>query len=333
MVEAFNTAIKYLDTEISTNYDGTNEDLEFMTLQSLYLLAQSKLPAVIRLLSLTKPKLPETMGANSLVFYADGYDECGKNIQVAIKIALQYTGIGQDEIFKLNQTLSENGISPKVYYQELFPFSDDNNLMIFVSERIIPYEKFVWRSVYQKKRAAVSLLDKVFRLHKLGIVHNDIKYENFGMNSVGEVYLFDFDNYHSITPNRCSVSSSSGICHPPFELRQNYIKNKMGNRIVDLFPAVACVLGDILGIRYWQFSNEQILEKTESTKRFNRGKIYYWIQKNMSRNFPTYRYSQEPFWYALTNLLYMILKESDRSKKSFNHRAKVLIERMRNNLI
>ena len=32
-----------------------------------------------------------------------------------------------------------------------------------------------------------------------GFVHNDIKYENLGLDTDGNIYLFDFDNFSEIS--------------------------------------------------------------------------------------------------------------------------------------
>jgi serine/threonine protein kinase len=274
------------------------------------------------------------MGANSLVFCVKGKGPKGRPIDAVIKVSLQGTWINTDQITTLNQIISRNNIGPFIYSEQTHEYGSDEYLLsIVMSARIIPFEQFRWTSVSQKKRAVVSLMEKVFKLHQCGFVHNDLKYENFGMTPNGEVYIFDFDNFDKVTATKCSVDLSSSLCHPPTELRTDYIKAKLGNRIVDLFPAIACTIGDIIGVKFWQFTNEQLAEKSNCLAKFNRGKTYFWIQHNLSKKIRGYTFTKEPFWYAFTNLVHLILKEvSIRTRKSFYRRANVLIKRMRAHL-
>ena len=62
-------------------------------------------------------------------------------------------------------------------------------------------------------------------MHSLGYVHNDIKYENLGLDIDGNIYLFDFDNFSEISKTSCSKLLSSTVCYPPDILVEASISN------------------------------------------------------------------------------------------------------------
>jgi hypothetical protein len=320
---------KYLNT-INSNFDGTCENLEFLTLLDLYNRSRPALLSIGSKFSLGNFSLPTEMGANSLVIYS-GATVRGKKKNIAIKISLGFTHSNSNNLDYVLKLASDFKISPKILHQELVEFgSPDAKIKIVLSTQIIPFSSFKWSSVNQIKQATVSLIEKTLLLHSWGYVHNDLKYENFGMDKNGTVYLFDFDNYSQIKKLKCPLNLSSSVCHPPPALMNDYLEKKLGNRIIDLFSIVSIILGDFYGIKFWQFSKEQFQEKTKAVSNFNRGKIYYWIQHNLAKKFKGYAHEKNPFWYALTNFVHLILKEvATRSRRNFIIRANRLVERMK----
>lgn len=325
-------ATKYLYT-YESNFDGFSSSDNYMTLPKLYHLSKPVLLRIGRKFNLTNFALPHCMGSNSLVIYADGFiDE--KPQSVAIKISVPNRYFNNAELERLQYMVSDLEIAPKIVYDEDLEFGSSRYFIkIVVSHKVTPFELFRWKDVTQMKVAAVTLLEKVLKLHSLGYVHNDIKLANFGLASDGTAYLFDFDNYAKVKPHKCDVSLSTSTCHPPHFFRQEYITKGLGSRAIDLFPVMSIILGDILGVTFWKFTNEQFPEKIKALANFNRGKIYYWIQHNMSRQFADYSYQKSPFWYALTNIAHLFFREaSTRCRRRFLKRASLLVTIMKANI-
>jgi len=320
-----------LDT-YSSNFDGTDDYLEYLTLQGLYKLSKSTLLSIGSRFNLTNFSLPDEMGNNSLVIYSNGEID-GQIKPISIKIYL----IHEDAITEsehVQRLVSDMEISPKIIYHQLVNFSSSEfKIKIVLAQKIIPYPSFKWKSIRQLKLATVSLIEKTLKFHSLGFVHNDLKHENFGMDLDGNVYLYDFDNYGTIKNYKCSLSLSSSVCHPPPGIRFDYINQKLGNRIIDLFSIVSIILGDFYKVRFWQFSNEEFPKKNRAIQNFNRGKVYYWIQHNLTFIFRGHSAEKSPFWYALTNFVHLIIKDfANRTHRSFFKRAMVLISRMKANI-
>jgi len=323
--------IKNLDN-YSSNLNGLDKNTDYLTLEKVYQMSKPMLLTIGNKYSLSHFSLPDVMGANSLVIFADILID-DKLHEVAIKIYVQPKCI-KESIEHLQDLVSLHDISPKLYYKSSIEFgSIDNIITIVMNSKIIQFTLFNWTSPIQMKRAVVTLLEKTMKLHRLGFVHNDIKYENFGMDKHGTVFLYDFDNFDKVRNNSCSILLSSIVCHPPHQLRSDYINYGLGNRLVDLFSIISIILGDIFGIINWQFSREQFPKKNQAISTFNCRKIIYWIQYNLSKKFCGYVKNKSPFWYALTNFINLILLKSKITRhRTFFSRAQKLISRMKENI-
>jgi serine/threonine protein kinase len=205
-------------------------------------------------------------------------------------------------------------------------------IKIITSERLISFSDFEWTSVKQMKKSIITLIEKTTKLHSLGYVHNDLKYENLGLDEDGNIYLFDFDNNTKITKSSCSKRYSSGVCHPPDNLITSSISNGLGNVIIDLFSICIIILGDIIGINSWHFDNEQLYEKKYQVSNFKRHKIYDVIQRKLNRNFNDICITK--FWYSLINYFHLVFQKNKRitNKHAFNRRTRKLIMRMKTDL-
>lgn len=325
-------ATKYLHT-YGSNFDGSCSSDNYMTLPKLYRLSKPALLRIGHKFNLTNFALPHCMGSNSLVIYANGLI-VDKPQSVAIKISVQDRHFDNTELDRLQTLVSDLEIAPKIVYNTELEFGTSTYFIkIVVSHKVIPFDLFCWSDIKQMKTAAVTLLEKVLKLHTLGYVHNDIKRANFGLDSDGTVFLFDFDNFTKIKSYNCDVSLSTSTCHPPHFLRQEYIAKGLGSRAIDLFPVMSIILGDIFGVIFWKFNSEQFPEKIRSLVNFNRGKIYYWIQHNMSKQFLDYSYQKNPFWYSLTNLAHLFFKEASiLRRRQFLKRASLLVAIMKTNI-
>jgi len=313
---------------IKTNIDGSSECFDNLTLFKLYNIAYSKIEEICYKYSIINFTLPKINGYNSLVIYADSLI-----YKYALKISVTY----KSNIHMINtiyKHVSDNNISPKIYYDYNIDYNSENYIIkIFLSERLILFSNFKWLSIYQLKNSIISLIDKTLKLHSLGYVHNDIKYENLGLDLNGNIYIFDYDNFTEITKTSCSKKYSSNVCHPPDKLIEKSIANGLGNQIIDLFSICIIIMGDIIGIELWHFDNSQLLEKEYQITNFKRNKIYNLIQKEITKNFNDDGLSN--FWFSLVNFLHLVFQKNNRikNKHAFNRRAKKLIQRMNSNLL
>lgn len=312
--------IKY----IKTNIDGTSDCCDYLTLQNLYNIAEPKLVELCSKYEITKFELPKISGYNSLVIYADS-----TNHKFAIKIYVSHKkNLAMiDTIYKY---VSDNLISPKIYYDENIEYNSLRYVVkITVTERLILFSDFKWQSLEQKKNSIVSLIEKTLKLHSLGYIHGDIKYENLGLDSDGMIYLFDFDNFSEICKKSCSLDYSSSVCHPPKNLVDASISIGLGNQIIDLFSISTIILGNIIGLYFWSFNNGQLYEKNIQVTNFKRNRIHNVIQRNIQSKFMDLCLSQ--FWFSLVNFFHLVFQKNKqiKNKQAFNRRAKKLVDRMK----
>jgi serine/threonine protein kinase len=198
---------------IKTNMDGSSKSYGNLNLLDLYNIAEPKIAEICSKYDITNFELPKISGFNSLVIYADS-----KNHKFAIKINVNYKKNLEtiDTIYKL---ISDNLIIPKIYYDENIHYNSKKYVVkITVTERLILLSEFKWESLDKMKNSIMTLIEKTIKLHSLGYVHNDIKYENLGLDRDGTIYLFDFDNFSEISKNSCSLDFSSTVCYPPVSL-------------------------------------------------------------------------------------------------------------------
>ena len=169
-------------------------------------------------------------------------------------------------------------------------------------------------------------------MHSLGFVHNDIKYENLGLDGEGNIYLFDFDNFSELCKISCSKLLSSTVCYPPDILVDASIEIGMGNQIIDLFSICTIILGNIIGINFWAFNNKQLCEKDFQIRNFERKRIHVEIQRKIYYKFNDLCLSK--FWFSLLNFLELVFQKNPRIKnnRAFIRRAKKLVARMKDNL-
>ena len=264
-----------------THFNGKDPHCDNMTIYDLLNYAKLPLGRIATTWSISNIKLPPTIGANSLVFYADALKPALKPasrdaLEIVIKIALTPIYIVDDIDNPILIIASKNNISPQLLIEEFHYYKSTTKMIsIVVSTKVIPFMLFKWINNSQKKIAIVSLLDKIFKLHRLGYVHNDIKLENIGMDPTGEISLYDFDNFGLVDPTLCDTSFSSSQCLPPVFLIEQFIKLNLGNIIIDIFPAIACILGNIINIESWQFRGLQLTKKEVCIKDFNPKTIYW----------------------------------------------------------
>jgi serine/threonine protein kinase len=310
-----------------SNLDGSRESFDNLNLHDIYKLAEPKIEEMCLQYNITNFSLPTTMGYNSLVIFAD----C-QTYKLAIKICvIDRRDIETlDSIYKL---VSDNEISPKIFYDYTIDYNSENFVIkIIVSERLILFSDFEWTSVEQMKKSIVTLIKKTINLHSLGFVHNDIKYENLGLDSEGNIYLFDFDNFTQISRKSCSKKYSSSVCHPPDNLITASISHGLGNQIIDLFSICIIILGDIIGINSWSFDNEQLYEKRYQVTNFKRHKTHDVMQRHIFRKFKELCIS--PFWYSLINFFHLVFQKNKKitNKRAFTRRTRKLIMRMKSDL-
>ncbi len=315
-----------IDTRKS-NLDGSKDSFDNLNLHDIYKLAEPKIGEMCSKYNISNFSLPAIMGYNSLVIFADS-----QNYKLAIKIFV----INKNDIYILDgiyKLVSDNNISPKIYNDYNIDYNSPNFIIkIIVSERLISFSDFEWTSIEQMKKSIVTLIEKTTKLHSLGYVHNDLKYENIGLDENGNIYLFDFDNNTKITKSSCSKIYSSGVCHPPDNLITSSISNGLGNVIIDLFSICIIILGDIIGINSWHFDNEQLYEKKYQVTNFKRHKIYDVIQRKLNRNFNDICITK--FWYLLINYFHLVFQKNKTitNKHAFNRRTRKLIMRMKTDL-
>jgi hypothetical protein len=248
--------------EIKTNFDGTTESYDNITLLNMYKIVEPKLGEICSKYDITNFELPKISGYNSLVLYANGKSKFAIKIFIISKKDLEKF----DTIYKL---ISDNNISPKIYSDYNIEYNSTKYVAkIIVSERVILFSDFEWETIKQVKNSISSLIEKTIKLHSLGFVHNDIKYENLGLDADGNIYLFDFDNFSEISKTSCSKLLSSTVCYPPDILVDASIEIGMGNQIIDLFSICAIILGNIIGLNFWAFDNKQLREKEYSSYKF-----------------------------------------------------------------
>lgn len=313
---------------IKTNIDGLTCFCDYLTLNDLYNISESKIEEICLQYNLTNFELPKISGYNSLVIYADN-----NQFKFAIKIFI----ISKNDIPKFDKIykhISDNNISPKIYYDENIYYNSKKFIMkIIVSDRLILFSEFKWHSLNKMKNSILSFIEKTLKLHSLGYVHNDIKYENLGLDEDGNMYLFDFDNFSEISTTSCVKTLSSYVCHPPDILVQASISIGLGNQIIDLFSICAIILGDIIGIIFWAFDNKQFYEKNQQLSNFKRNRIHDTINKKIYSKFKETCLSK--FWFSLVNFFHLVFQKNNqiKNKRAFIRRAKKLIRRMKSDLV
>jgi hypothetical protein len=310
--------------EIKTNFDGTTESYDNITLLNIYNIAELKLREICEKYKIIIFELPKISGYNSLVFYADN----GKS-KFAIKIFIisKKDLKNFDTIYKL---ISDNDISPKIYSDYNIEYNSTKNIAkIIVSERVILFSDFEWETIKQVKNSISSIIEKTLKLHSLGYVHNDIKYENLGLDADGNIYLFDFDNFSEINRKSCLRRFSSAVCHPPDILVDTSIEIRIGNQMIDLFSICSIILGNIIGLNFWAFDNKQLYEKNIQVTNFKRNRIHNAIQRRIQSKFNDLCLSQ--FWFSLVNFFHLVFQKNRKikNKRSFTRRIKKLVERMK----
>jgi len=312
--------------EIKTNFNGTSESYYF-TLNDIYKIAEPKIEEICIKYNIINFELPKINGNNSIVILANS-----QTYKYAIKIFV----ISKNDMEKFDiiyKHISDNDISPKIYSNYNIEINSKKFIVkIIVSERVILFSDFEWKTINQLKNSIFSLIEKTIKLHSLGFVHNDIKYENLGLDADGNIYLFDFDNFSKISKSSCSKLLSSAVCHPPDNLIDTSISNGLGNQIIDLFSICAIILGDIIGINSWAFDNKQLYEKNFQIKNFKRNRIYDAIQRKIQHKFNDFCLSQ--FWFSLINFFHLVFQKNKwiRNKRAFIRRVKKLVSRMKNGL-
>ena len=315
--------IKY----IKTNMDGSNKSFSNITLLDLYNIAEAKIGEICSKYNITNFELPKISGYNSLVIYADNNQS---------KFAIKIFVISKKDIENFDtiyKHVSENLISPKIYYDENIDINSKKYVVkITVSERLILFSEFKWDSLDKMKVSIMTFIEKTLKLHSLGYIHSDIKYENLGLDADGTIYLFDFDNFLEISKTSCSLKYSSSVCHPSDNLVEESITIGLGNQIIDLFSICAIILGDIIGIYFWAFDNKQLREKDFQIRNFERKRIHVEIQRKIYYKFNDLCLSK--FWFSLLNFLELVFQKNPRIKnnRAFIRRSKKLVVRMKDDL-
>ena len=315
--------IKY----IKTNMDGTTESYDNITLLNMYKIVEPKLGELCLKYEIINFELPKISGHNSLVLYANN-----KESKFAIKIFI----ISKKDLEKFDtiyKLISDNNISPKIYSDYNIEYNSTKYVAkIIISERVILFSDFEWESLDKMKNSIMTLIEKTVKLHSLGYVHNDIKYENLGLDGDGNIYLFDFDNFSEISRTSCSKLLSSTVCYPPDILVDVSITIGLGNQIIDLFSICAIILGDIIGINFWAFDNKQLCEKDFQIRSFERKRIRDTIQRKIYGKFKDLCLSK--FWFSLINFLELVFQKNPRIKnnRAFIRRAKKIVARMKDDL-
>lgn len=329
-MEALSDIISKIDLK-KTNIDGSRNSFDNLTIHDIYKIAETKIKEMCLEYNMTNFSLPKISGYNSLVIYADSAVE-NKIYKYAIKIHI----FEKNDIEILNtihKLVSENNISPKLYYDYIIDYNSKNFIVkINVSERVMLLYNFDWTSINQIKNTIITLIEKTVKLHSFGFVHNDIKYDNIGIDTEGNTFLFDFDNFSKITKSSCLKINSTSVCHPPDILINFSIKIGLGNSIIDLFSICCVILGNIIEINSWQFTNTQLYEKDFQIKHFKRNKIHDIIQRKIHRNYNKLCISQ--FWFSLINFFHLVFQKNTKitNKQTFIRRAKKLIIRMKTDL-
>ena len=328
-MEVLSDIISKIDLD-KTNLTGDGS-LDNLTINDVYEIAEPVIKELCHEYNMTNFSLPKVGGYNSIVIYADGTVE-DKIYKYAIKIYI----FEKNELEILNtmqKIVSDNYISPKLYNNYIIDYNSKNFIIkIIVSERVILLSEFEWKSVNQIKNTIITLIEKTLKLHLLGFVHNDIKYENIGVDAEGNTFLFDFDNFSKITKSSCLKIHSTSICHPPDILINSSIKIGLGNSIIDLFSICCIILGKILGINSWHFTNAQLYEKKIQIIHFKRHNIHDVIQRKIHRKHNQLCLSQ--FWFSLINFFHLVFQKNTKitNKQAFIRRAKKLIIRMKTDL-
>jgi len=329
-MEALSDIISKIDLK-KTNLDGSKYSFDNLTIYDVYRIAEPKIRELCYKYNMTNFSLPKIGGYNSLVIYADSTLE-DKIYKFAIKIYI----FKKNDIEILNtihKLVSENNISPKFYYDYIIDYYSKNFIVkINVCERVILFYDFDWKSINQIKNTIITLIEKTVKLHSFGFVHNDIKYDNIGLDTEGNTFLFDFDNFSKITKSSCIKIHSTSICHPPNILIDSSIKIGLGNSMIDLFSICCIILGSIIEINSWQFTNAQLYEKDFQIKNFKRYKIHDIIQRKLYRKYKDTCISQ--FWFSLINFFHLVFQKNTKitNKKAYMRRAKKLIIRMKTDL-
>ena len=310
--------------EIKTNIDGSCDSFDYITLQDLYNIAEPKIEELCSKYNLRNFELPKISGHNSLVFYAKN-----NTFMFVIKINIIHKK-NLESIDRIYKNVSYHDISPKIFCDENIEYNSTKYVVkITMSERLILFNYFEWKSLDQMKNSIISLIEKTLKLHSLGYVHNDIKYENLGLDNDGTIYLFDFDNFSKISRSTCRLDFSTDVCHPPDILVKSSILIGLGNQIIDLFSICAIILGDIIGLNFWYFDNKQLIEKDIQIRNFKRNRIYDSIQRRIYHKYNDHCLSQ--FWFSLVNFLHLVFQKNERikNKQAFTRRAKKLVSRMK----
>jgi hypothetical protein len=157
-MEILREIISKIDTSKS-NLDGSRESFDNLTIHDVYKIAGTKIEEMCLEYNMSNFSLPKIKGYNSLVIYADS------NIENKIyKYALKIHVYDKEEIKNLDavhKLVSENNISPKIYYNYNIDYNSKNFIInIIVSERLVLFSDFEWTSLNQVKNSIITLIEK-----------------------------------------------------------------------------------------------------------------------------------------------------------------------------
>lgn len=306
-----------------TNYYGTNYD--GIKAERIFDLAK---PILIRFLhdhEISNVHLPndDMIGSNSLVFLANLKNRSSmKENDVAIKIFMPMKNAKQLLSDELIYKMSEQGICPNILLNQSADFGHSEFIIsVLISTLVTPLEMYQFKSLDEVKFAIVSFIDIVQKLHKLGLVHLDIKRSNICVGMNGQIKLIDFDNCDVINTRNCFLTNSSLSCYPPIQMQKSFIRIGMGDMAIDWFSTIYIILGYVLNMGWWQFDDGiwdeeieeyeymRIDEKQCKTLVLNRFKLYICIQQEMKKIFPSHLiHMRDPFWYKFCDIVFLVFK-------------------------
>ena len=307
-----------------TNFDGMHYD--GMSAQQVYEHCKPILSSYLQNYIVSDVRHPGKLaGGNSLVFLAHLKNKSTlfrEECDVAIKLFIPMKSAKELLTDELLGKISEQGICPKILLNETNDFGNDTYIAsVLISELVIPLELYQFKSLDEVKTAITSFVDIIYKLHKLGLVHLDIKRLNICVGKNGVIYLIDFDNCYRINTGSCDLDQSSSSCYPPIQMQKRFIRLKLGDMAIDWFSTIYSILGYILNMKWWQFDDgvydmdtdtyeyARMDEKQGKTLGLNRFKLYTHIQHEMGGLFPQNPISMwDPFWTKFCDLVFLIFK-------------------------
>ena len=192
----------------------------------------------------------------------------------------------------------DNGEVKGFYYYIITELYDHGDLLSYISSRdnseIKKYYIILRRIIYQ-------MINAVKQVHDKGIIHRDIKPDNFFIGENDKLYLGDFgcatENYDGISAGDFNYRCNHLLTYLETKgkgLKQDEKFNKL-YKFLDIFALATSIFHFLTGRRFWaQICPEELINKNREADQKWEQIIYDRLEgKDISGNLSIFRYTSE----------------------------------------